>query len=66
MYGVSVYIEPEDVINKLSEEERKCFNKCVFTDVVRDPYGGGLTIYCMLFNSEEEINTAGYRYRLMV
>ena len=66
MYGVSVYIEPEDVIKKLSEEERKCFNKCVFTDVIKDPYGGGLTIYCMLFNSEEEINMAARRYKLMV
>lgn len=65
MYGISVYIKPEDVLNKLTEEGQRCFNKCIFTDVIKDSYGGGITIECLLFNSEDEIETSGYRYRLM-
>ena len=64
MYGVSFYITPEDVLNKLTEEGQKRFNKCIFTDVIKDRYGSGITIECMLFNSEDEIETSGYRYRL--
>ena len=66
MYGVSVYIEPKDILDKLSEEDNKCWNQCVFLDVDRDPYGGGVTIHCLLFNSENEIEKSGYRYKLMV
>ena len=66
MYGVSVYIEPKDVLNKLSEEDKKRFNQCVFTDVVKDSYGGGVTIHCILFNDEDEMQESGYRYKLIV
>lgn len=65
MYGISVYIKPEDVLNKLTEEGQKRFNKCIFTDVIKDSYGSGITIECLLFNSEDEIEMSGYRYRLM-
>ena len=64
MYGVSFYITPEDVLNKLTEENQKRFNKCIFTDVVKDR-DGSITIECLLFNSEDEIETSGYRYKLM-
>lgn len=66
MYGVSVYIEPKDVLAKLSEEDKKRFNQCVFTDVDKDPYGGGITIHCLLFNSADEIDLSGCRYKLIV
>lgn len=65
MYGVSFYITPDDILCRLTEEGQKRFNKCIFTDVIKDSYGGGITIECLLFNSEEEIETSGYRYRLM-
>ena len=64
MYGVSFYITPEDVLNKLTEEGQKRFNKCIFTDVIKDR-DGSITIECLLFNSEDEIETSGYRYKLM-
>ena len=63
MYGVSVYIEPKDILDKLSEEDQKRFNQCVFTDIVKDPYGGGITIHCVLFNDQYEVKESGYRYR---
>ena len=66
MFGVSVYIEPKDILDKLSAEDQKRFNQCVFTDVVKDPYGGGVTIDCILFNSKDEMEQSGYRYKLMV
>ena len=65
MYRMSFYIEPEDILSKLTEEGKKRFNKCVFTDVIRDPYGG-ITIDCLLFHSEDEIEKSGYRYKLMI
>ena len=63
MYMVSVYIEPKDILDKLSEEDKKRFNQCVFTDIVKDPYGGGVTIDCVLFNDENKPNEEKYRYR---
>ena len=65
MYGISVYIEPEDVLRKLTEEGQKRFNKCVFVDVIKDKYGSGITIECLLFNSEDEIESSDYRYKLI-
>ena len=61
MYGVSVYIEPQDILDKLSEKDRKRFNQCIFTDVIKAPYGGGVEIRCLLFN--DEIEESQYRYR---
>ena len=48
MYGVKVYITPEDVIERLSDEDKKRFNQCVFTDVEKNM--NGVTINCVLFN----------------
>lgn len=48
MYGLSVYIEPEDILERLSDEDKERFNQCVFTDVHRDAYGG-VTIDCVVF-----------------
>ena len=66
MYGISFYIEPKDVLEKLSKEDQMRFNQCVFTDVAKDPYGGGVTIDCVLFNDEDGMQESGCRYRLMV
>jgi hypothetical protein len=65
MYGMSVYIEPEDILNKFSEEGRKRFNQCIFTDVVKDPYGGSVEINCLLFNSEDEAEKSEYISKLI-
>lgn len=52
MYGLSVYIEPKDILNKLSDEDREKFNTCVFTDVHRES-DGSVTIDCIVFNDTE-------------
>lgn len=48
MYGVKVYITPEDVIERLSDEDKKRFNQCIFTDVEKNV--NEVTINCVLFN----------------
>lgn len=62
MYGLSVYIEPEDIIDKLSDEDKKRFNQCVFTDVRRDRLGG-ITIDCVVFNDPNSYVEAKHRQK---
>ena len=62
MYGVQVYIKPQDIIDKLSKEDKKRFNQCVFTDVIREPYGG-ITIECVLFDDPDPYVRAEHRQR---
>lgn len=35
-YAVKVYLTAEDIYNKLSEEDKKRFNKVIITDVNRE------------------------------
>ena len=52
MYGLSVYITPEDIIDKLCDEDKARFNQCVFTDVTRGR-DGSITIDCVVFNDPD-------------
>ena len=52
MYGLQVTIEPSDIIDKLSDEDKKRFNQCVFTDVMRNR-DGSITIDCVVFNDPD-------------
>ena len=52
MYGLKVYITPDDIIDKLSDEDKKRFSQCVFTDVKKE-MDGSVTIGCVLFNYSE-------------
>ena len=52
MYGLRVYITPEDIIDKLCDEDKARFNQCVFTDVTRDK-DGGITIDCVVFDDPD-------------
>lgn len=52
MYGLSVYIEPKDILNRLSDEDKGRFNTCVFTDVHREQ-DGSVTIDCIVFDDTE-------------
>ena len=49
MYMMKVYITPEDIIDRLSDADKKRFNQCVFTDVTRDK-DGSITIDCVVFH----------------
>ena len=62
MYRLSVYIMPEDIIDKLSDEDKKRFNQCVFTDVRRDRLGG-ITIDCVVFNDPDPYVEAKHRQK---
>ena len=63
MYGLKVYITPEDIIDRLSAEDKKRFNQCVFTDVTKDSVGGGITIDCVLFDDLDPYVRAKHRQR---
>lgn len=62
MYGLQVYITPEDVINKLSDEDKERFNQCVFTDVRRER-DGSITIDCVVFDDPDSYVREKYRQR---
>ena len=62
MYGLSVYITPEDIIDRLSDEDKKRFNQCVFTDVRRER-DGSITIDCVVFDDPDPYVREGYRQR---
>lgn len=52
MYGLRVYITPEDILDKLCDEDKARFNQCVFTDVTRER-DGSITIDCVVFNDSD-------------
>jgi hypothetical protein len=52
MYGLKVYITPEDIIDKLCDEDKARFNQCVFTDVTKEG-DGSITIGCVVFNDSD-------------
>jgi hypothetical protein len=62
MYGLKVYIKPQDIIDKLSDEDKKRFNQCVFTDVTKDAYGG-ITIDCVVFDDPDPYVRVKHRQR---
>jgi hypothetical protein len=62
MYGLSVYITPEDIINKLSDEDKERFNQCVFTNVTRD-MDGSITIDCVVFDDPDPYVIAKHRQK---
>lgn len=52
MYRLKVYITPEDIIEKLSDEDKRRFNQCVFTDITRGG-DGSITIDCVVFDDPD-------------
>ena len=52
MYGLTVYMEPKDVLERLNEQDKERFNQCVFTDA-RRCRDGTLEIDCILFNDPD-------------
>lgn len=62
MYGLKVYITPEDIIDKLSDEDKARFNQCVFTDVTKE-MDGSITIDCIVFNDADPYVRAQHRQR---
>ena len=67
MHITTVYIEPQDILNNLSEENKNRFNKCVFTDCEKME-DGTVNITCLLINDNEEEDTIDteYRYKLVL
>ena len=52
MHGLRVYIKPEDIIDRLCDEDKARFNQCAFTDVIRER-DGSITIDCVVFNDPD-------------
>lgn len=62
MYGLRVSISPEDIIDKLSDEDKARFNQCVFTDVTRER-NGTITIDCVVFDDPDPYVRYTHRQR---
>ena len=62
MYGLKVYIRPEDIIDKLSDEDKARFNQCVCTDVTRET-DGSITIDCIVFDDPDPYVRQQHRQR---
>ena len=62
MYGLKVYITPEDIINKLSNEDKAKFNQCVFTDATKE-VDGSITIDCIVFEDTDTYVAAKHRQK---
>lgn len=61
MYVADFYIEPQDIFNRLSEEDRERFNHCVFSGA-RKERDGTLTISC-IFLEDKDVEESKYRYK---
>lgn len=62
MYGLKVYITPEDIMDKLCDEDQKRFNQCVFTDVTKE-MDGSITIDCVVFDDPDPYVRYTHRQR---
>lgn len=61
MQEIEVYINPEDIINKLSKKDKEIYDKCIFKSVRLDEEGI-ITISCILTNQQGIYGK--YRYHL--
>lgn len=65
MHITTIYVEPQDVLNILSDEFRDKFNKCVFTDCEKMK-DGTVNITCLLIDDKEEDTGSEYRYKVVL
>lgn len=65
MHITTVYVEPKDILNNLSEEFKDKFNKCVFTDCQK-MMDGTVNITCLLLNDKEDTTMSEYRYKVVL
>lgn len=60
MVGVmKFYIKAEDILNKLSKEDREKYDQCFIIDVIRDSWGQGIEISCIAVSDKDEIKDLG-------
>lgn len=62
MYGLRVSIAPEDIMDRLCEEDKARFNQCIFTDVTRER-DGTITIDCVVFDDPDPYVRYTHRQR---
>ena len=62
MYGVKIGITPEDIIDRLSDEDKARFNQCVFTDITKE-FDGSITIDCVVFHDTDPYVEAQHRQK---
>lgn len=53
MYGVKAWINPEEIFNRLSEEDQKRFEKCAFDEVTINE-DGCIEISCLLYEKRKD------------
>lgn len=62
MYGVKIYLEPEDILKRLSEKDRARFNQCIFYDMNK-MLDGSVEIDCILLNDSDVYTKSECRYK---
>lgn len=65
MHITTVYVEPKDILNNLSEECKDKFNKCVFLDCQK-VIDGTVNITCLLIDDKEDTTRSEYRYKVVL
>ena len=65
MHITTVYVEPQDILNNLSDEFKDKFNKCVFTDVEKMK-DGTVNITCLLIDDKEKDTGSKHRYKVVL
>ena len=51
--AIKLFINEKDILNKLSDDDRKKYNKCVFHEAKTNSDGSELTFVCLLFNDND-------------
>lgn len=62
MQEIKVYINSDDIINKLSEKDKQIYDKCIFKGVHFSEEAGSVEISCILTN--QQVIDSKYRYHL--
>ena len=55
MYGATFYIKSSDILNKLCEEDKERFNRCIFSNV-RRVNNDRLEIDCLFINDQDTVS----------
>lgn len=63
MYAVKFYITPDDIIQRLSDEDKIKFNQCVFTNIQKEENDGSITVTCVLFHDTDPYVQSRHRQR---
>lgn len=60
------YITSQDILDKLSEADKKKYTECAFTKAEVNNFGDEVTIYCKLFTNNQTATSETRRIKLNI